>query len=69
MDTLNLDTMTLTINRDKLIILPNDGLALATLKDGAVLLHVKLDASDSVWLQLPPSLAAWLARELPKVTH
>lgn len=57
-------TMTLSVPGDQLFLVPKDGIALATITDGSVLLQIAAPGRDTVWYMLPPDLARWLTEAL-----
>lgn len=57
-------SMTLSVPADQLFSVPKDGIALATLTDGSVLLQITPTGRDTSWFMLSPDLARWLTEAL-----
>lgn len=59
-------TMTLTIPADQLRMVPLDGMALATIADGSLLMHVEPINGAAIWMLLTKEAAEWLLAEMSK---
>lgn len=59
-------TMTLSIPADELRMVPLNGMALATIADGSLVIHVEPINGAAIWMVLTKEAADWLREQLRK---
>lgn len=61
--------MTLTIPADQFVVVPKNGIALATLTDGGVVLQLAATNGPTAWFMLSTDLTRWLTEALATYTR